>query len=84
MKTKTYYFDTGVRPELHAKPVPVMPGQVRRGTIQIPFDCDDVPEKAVFRFTSDYREVGGGVYIVREIRNSVIVGKYAFFSIPTT
>lgn len=80
--TTTYYFDTGVRPELHSQPVPVMPGQVLCGTIQIPFDCEDVPKGAVFRFVADNLGLANSHIIARPIKNSTMVGRYAFFSVP--
>jgi hypothetical protein len=40
---KTFYFNTGVKPFNHLPAVPVTPGNViRAGTIQIPFDCEEV------------------------------------------
>lgn len=86
---RTFYFDTGVRPgiplnERHikdAKPVPLMTGQVwRNGTMQIPFDCEDVPENVSFAFArDDPNSYLGCGYIVREIHNSSLGSKYAYF-----
>lgn len=78
---KTFYFNTGVKywdyPYL-------CKGQVEKGgTKQIPFDCENVPEGAVFKFACDdpnlHPESG---YIVREIHNSTIHSKYAYFTNP--
>lgn len=78
--TKTFYFNTGVKyfdyPYLCA-------GEVERGgTKQIPFDCADVPDNATFQFACDnpnlYPDSG---YIVREMSNTSMCSKYAYFSI---
>lgn len=88
---RTFYFNTGVRPgipanEKHilgAKPVELYEGHVwRNGTMQIPFDCADVPENAHFEFACDNPDltlVKG--YLVREIHNSTLLCKYAYFKL---
>lgn len=78
---KTFYFDTGVR---YADYPFLVKGQVVVDKNKlIPFDCDDVPEGAIFKFACDdpnlYPEAG---YIVREIHNSTLLSKYAYFSKP--
>ena len=81
---RTFYFDTGVRVYAHTPPVPVMPGNVvsSNGVLQIPFDCDDVPENASFRFACDHTLPGTEHLLKREIYNSNLVSKYAFFFVP--
>lgn len=55
---KTFYFNTGVRPYIHTPHVTVMPGEiVRNGVMLIPFQCEDVPEGAVFLFACDNPEL---------------------------
>lgn len=77
---KTFYFDTGVRPYDHTPPVKVKQGQVLRGTIQIPFDCEGVPEGYTFCFACDNKDVPNSEHLfVAEIHNSVLASKYAFF-----
>ena len=81
----TFYFNTGVRPFIHNPPVHIGQGEVLRGgTKQIPFDCDDVPEGADFMFACDNPELRESKYegvIVREIHNSVLCSKYAYFRV---
>lgn len=83
---KTFYFNTGVRPYIHNPPVKIGKGQcVRGGTMQIPFDCENVPDNAQFLFASDNpepMEAKAENVIVREIFNSTLVSKYACFRLP--
>ncbi len=76
---KTFYFDTGVKPYAHNPPVKLGKRQILRGTIQIPFDCEDVPEGARFLHGSDDPNPSHANEIVREIHNSTLVSKYAHF-----
>ena len=79
---KTFYFNTGVEPYKHNPPVPVMPGNVVRGTICIPFDCEDVPENSTFLFACDNPEYQKGENIIcREMKNTRMISKYAFFRV---
>jgi hypothetical protein len=90
MKTqmKTFYFNTGVRIYDHNPPVPLCKGQISspNGVKIIPFDCDDVPDNATFRFACDnpnLKEASYAHIIVREIHNSTLISKYAYFNILT-
>jgi len=80
---KTFYFNTGVQPQ--NAPIKLMPGHVMRGgTMQIPFDCENIPDGAIFKFAcdnKDLRESKYPNYIVREIHNSALLSKYAYFQI---
>lgn len=80
---KTFYFDTGVRPYIHNTPVPIMPGNVvRGGTLQIPFDCENVPDKARFIFACDAENASLDKDVIhREIKNTNMVSKFAYFRI---
>jgi len=88
---QTFYFNTGVKPgipanEMHRKdalPVALGKGQVwRNGTKQIPFDCEDVPTNAKFQLACDNPALPGYEnYIVREIHNSTLLSKYAYFKL---
>lgn len=82
---KTFYFNTGVRPYNRNPPVKIMPGYVMRGGVMvIPFDCENVPEGATFMFACDNPKLKEADYenvIVREIFNSKLVSKYAYFKI---
>lgn len=83
---KTFYFNTGVRVYAHTPPVHVGKGEIvdGNGVKLIPFDCDDVPDNAIFKFACDHRPEGCGYdnLLMREIHNSVLISKYAFFLIP--
>lgn len=82
---KTFHFNTGVQPHKHNPSVKIHKGQIfRGGTIQITFDCDNVPDKAEFKFACDNPELRESKYenwIVREIFNSMLCSKYAYFII---
>lgn len=85
MKTATettvkFYFNTGVK---YMDYPYLSNGQVVKGGLkQIPFECENVPEGARFSFASDnpnlHPEAG---YIVREIKNSSLLSKYAYFTV---
>lgn len=78
---KTFYFNTGVKIWTN----PHIKGGIDsgNGTVVIPFDCDNVPDNAVFMFASDnpYLETGNKSVIVREMHNTGLLSKYAYFSI---
>lgn len=82
---KTFYFNTGVRPETVNNPS--FPyeyhekiGNVIRGTLLIPFKCNKVPKGATFAFACDNPDLNPGQYIVREIIDSPgMASKYAYF-----
>lgn len=86
----TFYFDTGVKPYcencfgLNGKPIGLYGRQVwRGGTKQIPFDYD-APLNATFLFACDNPDLGESKLenvIVREIFNSDLLSKYAYFRI---
>jgi hypothetical protein len=82
---KTFYFNTGVQPYKHNPPVKLSPGHIMKGgTMQIPFDCDNVPDRAQFMFACDNPDLKESEYenvIVREIFNSALLSKYAYFKI---
>lgn len=79
---KTFYFNTGVN-QYGFNSGKLSRGQIwRNGTKQIPFDCADVPERAVFLFACDNPDLKKGQegFIVREILNSALLSKFAYFS----
>lgn len=84
---RTFYFNIGVKPDYSANP-PIKPFGKRiekGGVIQIPFDCENVPENAIFKFACDNDELPGysePSYIVREITNSGLLSKFAYFLVP--
>lgn len=83
---RTFYFDTGVIPNYSANP-PIKPfgKQVVMRTIKVPFDCENVPKNAIFKFGCDNDKLPGYSephYIVREITNSDLISKFAYFQIP--
>jgi hypothetical protein len=88
---QTYYFNTGVEPhkvinfpyDYHKEK-----GNVIRGTLLIPFDCEDVPENARFLFATDVEDMNvlnlnPDITIKREIHNSNMVSKYVYFQLNT-
>lgn len=80
---KTFHFNTGVKPYSHNPPVKISPGYVINGDVMvIPFDCENVPEGAIFMFACDnlnLKEAGYPNVVVREIFNSKLIFKYAYF-----
>lgn len=81
----TFYFNTGVKEgnNPYLEKTAVKRNSLGGGThYVIPFDCEDVPDNASFVFACDnpnlYPDAG---YIVREIHNSKLISKYAFFKI---
>jgi hypothetical protein len=87
---KTYYFNTGVKPFDHNPPAGMafMDGfkDSGNGVYVIPFDCEDVPENARFLYSCDtpIPSMMSDDVIVREIHNSKMMSKYAFFKLNTT
>ena len=75
---KTFIFNTGVKnPKVLMKGHKLAPN----GVMVIPFDCDNVPDNATFKFAADYPELAKNGIICREIQNSALISKYAFFQI---
>ena len=50
----------------------------------IPFDCEDVPEGARFAFAASVSDLGHEGMIVREILNSSILSRFAYFHPPVS
>jgi hypothetical protein len=80
--TRTFYFNTGVRPENNPH---LMEGEAWRGGVkQIPFDCEDVPEGAELMFLCDdpnLREAKYPNVIVRPVSNTKMISRYAYFKV---
>lgn len=78
-----FYFNTGVTPNNRTD---LYGDQVwRNGTIQIPFECDNVPDGAIFKFACDIPDLELDIHpnrIVRKIHNSDLLSKYAYFDCP--
>lgn len=74
---KTFYFNTGVKPWYPGPPS----GVLIRGEWHIPFDCEDVPDNAIFQYacTDAEKEKNNPDFIVRKIHNSAICSEYAVF-----
>jgi hypothetical protein len=84
MAMRTFYFPTGVSINT---PNAIKGVISPNGVIKIPFQCEDVPENAIFKFACDYPNLGPkGSYWVREIHDipgyTGLLSKYAFFIIP--
>lgn len=82
---KTYYCNTGVKPFNHNPPAGMafMKGfkDSGNGVYVIPFDCEEVPKGAKLMYIADKAMPNDEHLIKREIHNSVMMSKYAFFSI---
>ena len=83
---KTFYFNTGVKIWNN----PHIPGGIDsgNGTVVIPFDCADVPEGAKQLYCCDSPNITLHSHIpadcdviVREIHNSKMISKYAYFTV---
>ena len=83
---KTFYFNTGVKIWNN----PHIPGGIDsgNGTVVIPFDCADVPEGAKQLYCCDSPNITLHPHIpadcdviVREIHNSKMISKYAYFTV---
>jgi hypothetical protein len=76
---KTFYFNTGVTIGSLSK------GQIwsSNGVKVIPFDCEDVPDNAIFLHACDTDTFPPNCphIIKREIHNSSLRSKFAFFRI---
>jgi len=85
---KTFYFNTGVKPYgCTNPPYKLSNGHIiRGGVVQIPFDCENVPENASFMFACDNPELSESKQknvIVRKMYNTVMCSEYAYFKIFT-
>ncbi len=86
---QTFYFNTGVKlfkmeyadmgkPKYYAPT-----DKIINGERYIPFDCEDVPEGASFMYACDNPGLSSRA-IVREIHNSSLCSKYAYFTNPNS
>lgn len=94
MKTSnisTFFFNTGVRPNPFAKPpIRALPqfGQVLKGgTVQIPFQVENVPSKSELLFLCNYPDLPEskhpGRIVARLLPGSGMVSEYAYFRLAT-
>lgn len=86
----TFFFNTGVRPNWGATP-PIRAsarfGQVEKGgTIQIPFQVENVPENAHLLFLCDNPDLPEGKApnhtVAKLLPGSGMVSQYAYFRLP--
>ena len=81
---RTFYFNTGVRVYTHHSP-PIHVAKGNRvdgnGVLKIPFNCEDVPNNATFKFACDSTPPGSEHLLKREIHNSNLLSKFAFFQV---
>ena len=86
MSMKTFNFDTGVK--VYNNPHGPNGGKLStNGVWVIPFDCEDVPEGSTFLYASgtDNLHAGNEAWMIRrEIHNSGLISKYAYFRLPST
>lgn len=81
-RTSRFYFNTGVRPErVSAFPYEYHreKGHVIRGTLLIPFDADDVPERSEFVCCCSNVDLYSDDFVITEIYNTSMSSKYAVF-----
>lgn len=81
---RKFYFNTGVHRYAHNPPISLTEGQEWSNDIKvIPFYCDDVPETAAFMYACDIPDLDKNDpnVIVREICDSTLISKYAYFKI---
>lgn len=77
---KTFYFNTGVKPYNNSFMEPN--DKWINGERNIPFDCEDVPDGAIFEFGAQDDKQGFGGYIVRPMLNTTMDSKFAYFKQP--
>jgi len=89
---RTFYFNTGVNPaNVHNPEFPYeyhkrVGNVIRNGVLQIPFDCENVPENATFKFLTsnpELDEAKNPEIIVRKVLNSSMASEYAYFIVPS-
>jgi hypothetical protein len=74
-----FRLNTGV--QWDGGPVPKGQELAPNGVLVVPFYCENVPEGSKFIFASDHLDAGNGKgLIVREVLDSYLLSKYAFFS----
>lgn len=82
---RRFQFNTGVRPFDHTPPAGMafMKGfeDSGNGVYVIPFYCEDVSDNAILKYAADQPMPGDEHLLKREIHDSVLISKYAFFKI---
>lgn len=75
---KTFRFNTGVKVQNNPNgPIGgILDGN---GVWYIPFDCEDVPDNVVFVYACDSENPLTENHIVREMKNTKMISKYAHF-----
>ena len=77
---KTFYFNTGVIPHMNSYLLD-QGAIVKNNTLQIPFDCYEVPDNAIFKFACDSDDLTADGLICRKIYNSKMASSFAYFRI---
>jgi hypothetical protein len=81
MGTKIFYFNTGVKPQYVSRPLGKYE-EIRNGTLQIGFFCNDVPDNATFLFASPYGDINEGENVKAfPILEGGLASKFAYFRI---
>lgn len=81
IEMKTFRFNTGVK--IHNNPKGPNGGILDgNGVWYIPFDCDNVPDNAVFIHACNSENPLTENHIVREMHNTKLLSKYAHFRLP--
>jgi len=78
-----FYFNTGVHRYVHNSPLMKGEEWSSNDIKVIPFYCENVPETAEFMYVCDTPELDkdNSSVIVREIYNSTLLSKYAYFKL---
>lgn len=79
MKTRIFYFNTGVKPCNILRPLSKYE-EIKNGTLQIAFFCNGVPENATFLFASPYGNIDEGKNVKAfPILEGGLASKFAYF-----
>jgi hypothetical protein len=79
---KTFYFNSGVKPwNTDVKRELAKGHKFVNNELQIPFDCEDVPENASLAFLGNDISLAHKNLIAREVHNTTMCSKYAFFNV---
>lgn len=77
---QTFYFNTGVKPDMNTyrhKDI-----RISNGTIEIPINCENVPDGAKLEFLCDDPNLFiNQDYIVRKAFNTKMHSQYAYFKL---
>jgi len=80
---QTFYFNTGVKPwNTNVQAETARGNKFINNELNVPFDVEDVPEGAQLASLCSNPDVKGANQIMREVFNTTMCSKYAFFNVP--